>query len=54
MKKRKDVSLGVFLIFNLALIWKAAADIVPYAGYEVPKTNAIAERSSPMMLGKFL
>ena len=57
MKKRKNVSLGTFLIaliFNFALIWMAAADMVPYAGYEVPKTNAVAKKSSPMMLGKFL
>ena len=56
MKKRKDVSLGTFLIasiFNFALIWEAAADMVPYAEYEVPKSNAIAKKSSPMMLGKF-
>ena len=57
MKKRKDVSLGTFLIasiFNFALIWEAAAEMVPYAEYEVPRSNAIAEKSNPMMLGKFL
>ena len=57
MKKGKDVSLGTFLIaliFNFALILKAAADIVPYAEYEVPKSNAIAKKSNPFMLGKFL
>ena len=57
MKNRKDVSLGTFLInliFNFALIWKAAAEIVPYAEYEVPKSNAIAKKSNPMILGKFL
>ena len=57
MKKRKDVSLGTFLIaliLNLALIWKAAADIVPYAEYGVPQSNSIAKKSNPMMLGKFL
>ena len=57
MKERKDVSLGTFLIaviFNFALIGKAAADVVPYAEYEVPKSNVIAKMSNPMMLGKFL
>ena len=57
MKKRKDISLGTFLIassFNFVLIWEATADMVPYAEYEVPRSNAIAEKSNPMMLGKFL
>ena len=57
MKDRKDVSLGTFLItliFDFALIWKAAAEIVPYAEYEVPKSNAIAKKSNPLMVGKFL